>query len=367
MKILFCINSLVKGGAERVISNLANYFANKDEVAIMTLTNFDVEYELKSNINVIKLDKKCKNPYKINNKFIRIVLKIPKFLNRSFRMKKEIIKLNPDIIVSFLPETSFLVLFNKRKTDKVIVSVRNDPKIEYKSKIYNFLMKKLYPKANAFIFQTSDAKRYFKNILSVKSEIIPNSINPYFIGDKYEGKRQDKIVAVGRLTNQKNFELLIKAFSEINKRFPQYKLIIYGEGEKRLELENLIKELNLEKYVELPGLCNDIKEKIYDAKVFVLSSLYEGMPNALLEAMALGIPVIATDCPCGGPKELIGTNNEKGILVEVDNCKQLVDAIEKVLTDESLQKKLSENAYTITDTMNPDIINCKWERFIKDI
>lgn len=366
MNILFCINSLVKGGAERVISNLANYFSVDNEVSIMTLTNFDVEYELKNNIKVIKLDKKNKDAYKINNKVIRILLKIPKFLTRNFKMKKELERINPDIIISFLPETSFLVLFNKRNKDKVLISVRNDPKIEYSGKIYKFLMKKLYPKADAFVFQTDEAKKYFDKIISAKCDIIPNSINPKFIGERFEGNRENKIVSVGRLTKQKNFELLIKAFSEINKKYPDYKLIIYGEGEKRVELENLIRELDLQECVELPGICNDIKEKIIDAKLFVLPSLYEGMPNALLEAMALGIPVVATDCPCGGPKALIG-KNEKGLLVEVDNQVELVKAIENVLSNEELREQLSRNAYSIIDIMHPDIINRKWEEFIKEI
>lgn len=366
MKILFCINSLVKGGAERVVSNLANYFSSENEVTIMTLVNYDIEYVLKDNISIVKLDRKKVDPYKEKNKLIKYISKIPKLISRIFKMKKQIKKIEPDIIISFLPETSFLVLFNKRKKDKVIVSVRNDPKIEYSSKIYYFIMKKLYPRANGFVFQTPDAREYFNNIIKCYSKIIPNSINPIFISDSYAGNRKKEIVSVGRLVEQKNFDLLIDAFYMLSEKYKEYKLIIYGEGKLRNKLEEKIKDLGIQDKVILPGIVDNVKEKIYRSSVFVLPSLYEGMPNALMEAMALGLPVISTDCPCGGPRMLI-TNNINGKLVSVNDKEIMKEAIEEIIKNEEFSRKLGKEASKISITLNPENINREWKDFIESI
>lgn len=360
MKILFCINSLVKGGAERVISNLANYFIGDNQVAIMTLTNEEIKYELDKKINIIKLDKHKT----IKNGLIRKITFLPKNIRRIFLMRKKIDEVNPDIIISFLPQTSFLVLYNKKfNNKKVIVSVRNDPKIEYKSYIYKILMKKLYPAADGFVFQTSEAKEYFNNILTCESEIIPNPVNPIFFCKPYDGHRKKNIVSVGRLEEQKNFELLIDAFSLISKKYNEYKLIIFGEGSKRKSLEKKIENLNLTSKVFLPGVENNIKEKIYDSAMFVMTSDFEGMPNALMEAMALGIPVISTDCPCGGPRELI-VNEYNGILIEKGNLEDTQKGMEKIITDEKFAEKIGENAYETSKKLNPDLINQRWKEFI---
>jgi len=365
MKIVFCINSLVKGGAERVITNLANYFIKDHDITIITLTNYEIGYEINKDVKIIKLDKKEKNSYKDKNKFYKKLVKIPRTLIRIRRMKKEIDKINPDIIISFLPESSFVVLCNKYKyknNNKVIVSVRNDPSVEYASKIYNFIMKKLYPKADGFIFQTEDAKKYFDNIIDSDSEVILNPINPAFICDKYEGVRDKEIVSVGRFSKQKNFNLLIDSFSLLDNRFKEYKLIIYGDGELREVLEQRVSELNLVDRVLLPGVIENIEEKIHKSSLFILPSYYEGMPNALIEAMALGLPVIATDCPCGGPRMLI--NDKNGRLVEVDNKEEMVKNIEHILSDKNLARNLGDEAKKIIDIVAPEIVNNKWEDFI---
>lgn len=364
MNILICINSLVKGGAERVVANLANYLSSKDKVTIMTLTNYQIQYELKSNIKIIPLDKKLKNSYNDKNKIYKLITKIPRTLIRINKMRKNIDEQNPDIIISFLPETSFLTLYNKKKNKKkIIVTVRNDPKVEYSSKIYNFLMRKLYPKADGFVFQTNQAQEYFKGIISCESKVIPNPINPTYVKKSYEGERKKEIVAVGRLTEQKNFPLLIETFSILTKKFDEYKLIIYGEGELRKKMEEMIQALNLKKRVFLPGVVDNLKDKIYESALFVLPSIYEGMPNSLMEAMALGLPVIATDCPCGGSRTLI-KNNVNGKLIPVNSKIELKNAIEEILENKDVAKKLGEEASKISEEFNPEKINEQWKEYI---
>ena len=364
MKILFCTNSLRKGGAERVVTNLANYFVKNNDVAIILTFSYPIEYTLDSRIQITKLDK---TENEGQNKIKKIITKVPRNFRRTKLMRKKIEEFNPDIIITFLPVASFLALQCKKYNQKkVIVSVRNDPKVEYKSFSCNFSMRKLYPKADGFVFQTKEAQDFFENIINCDKEIIPNPINPLFISEPYNGERSKEIVSVGRLTEQKNFDSLIEAFSKISNEFKDYKLIIYGEGEQRKHLEDKIVRLHMKEKILLPGVVDDVKEKIYKSAVFVLPSLYEGMPNALMEAMALGLPVISTDCSCGGPRELID-NEVNGLLVKVNDVDDLTNAIKKILKDKDLGNRLGNEANKIKDTLNPEIINGKWEKFIKDI
>ena len=234
----------------------------------------------------------------------------------------------------------------------------------------NFLMRKivchLYKKADGFVFQTEDAKKYFDGIIKCESKIIPNPINPKFIKEPYSKTRKKNIVTVGRLEEQKNHELLIDAYKEVVKDFPEYKLLIYGDGSKREKLESIIKDNKLEKNVILMGKKDDIENEIYDASLFVLSSDYEGMPNALMEAMALGLPSISTDCPCGGSKMLIN-NEENGILVKTGDKKDMAKAINRLIENKELCKKLSNNSYKIKDEYSIENIQEKWLSFIERI
>ncbi len=361
MKILFCIDNLKKGGAERVLSIIANNFCKSYDVSIMIL-NEKIMYDLDERINIIRLDNETSKRKRGYHKLIRI-------FNRIFKMKQYLKNENYDIIVSFLPEMSFLASFCKGKKNKLIISDRNDPNMEYNSKLYYHLMKKLYPRADGFIFQTPDAKRYFDSLINFskkKWSIIENPIKEEFICERYKGKRIKEIVSVGRLQEQKNFELLIKAFSKIEKKHVDYKLKIYGEGELRTKLQNLIVDLKLEDKILLCGQKDNIKEEIYKSKLFIMTSNYEGIPNALIEAMCLGLLVISTDCPCGGPKLFID-NGFNGYLIPVNDEKCLVETIDKALSDDKKSEELGNNASKIGARVHPKIIIKKWENFINEV
>lgn len=208
---------------------------------------------------------------------------------------------NPDIILSFLPRSSFrAILAAKINRKKIIVCDRADPKMEYRKLINKILMKLLYKHADAFVFQTQEQKEYFSKTIQSKSNIIGNSLNNQFLENvKSEVGLEKKIVSVGRLAASKNQKLLINAFSKVHKKFPDYKLVIYGKGPLKEELELQILKLGLEGYVLLPGVKDNIIAEIHNASLFVLTSDYEGMPNALMEAMSLGLPCISTNCSGG--------------------------------------------------------------------
>ena len=187
--------------------------------------------------------------------------------------------------------------------------------------------------------------------------------NPQFLNKRYTGNREDKIVTVGRLDENKNQAMLIHAFAKIVSEFPTMRLIIYGEGRNRPQLEQLVAEKGLQDRIELPGSITDVADHIANAKIFTLTSNTEGMPNSVIEAMALGLPVISTDCPCGGPAALI-ENEVNGILVPVGDAYALSDAFRKILSDEAFAQKLGENAARITETLEPAVVCSEWEKYL---
>lgn len=363
IKIMFVIHALTKGGAERVITNLANSFAEKYEVSILAISgkNNEKEYELKENVRYIETG----NAWFKDD--VNIIKRIANFVITMIKARKKLKQLKPDVIVAFIPKTIFKVLVLKPKNTKVIISGRNNPEVLFKSKLKYFLMKLLYNRADGFIYQTLDEKKWYETKIKKKGKIILNSINPDFIvKSPYAEERKKEIVSVGRLSAQKNFRCLIRAFNIVVKKHPEYKMVVYGEGEERTTLEKYIEELDLNEKVILPGKIMNVKEKIYDSKAFVLSSNFEGMPNALIEAMTLGIPCISTNCPCGGPKELI-KNDINGILVETNDYEAIATNLVKIIEDDKYSEKLSNNAIKIGDLVHPDIVNKQWEDYILEI
>lgn len=356
MKIMFNTGCMRKGGSERVISNLANYLVEDNSITIVTTVNEKPYYELNKNIKLYSLDSNSSKNFIVKN------------IKRITRLNRIIKQDKPDIIVSFLPEPSYRILLLKlfKRKLKVVVSVRNDPKIEYKSKINNLIMRLLYPLANGFVFQTEDAKSYFSQRIQEKSIIIPNPINENFICSPYTGKRDKTIVTVGRLEKQKNHKLLIDAFSDFSKEYNDYKLIIYGDGSLKEELKQQINHLRLQNKVILAGQIDDIKQEIYRAGMFVLTSDYEGMPNALMEAMSLGIPCISTDSSGGGARTLI-KNKFNGLLVPINNKKHLVNAMKTIASSKKVAEKLARNARNSMNKYNQKEISSQWYKYIQFI
>lgn len=357
MKIMFCTSSMGKGGAERVISILSNDLVKNNEVSILINTDKNIAYELDKKINIIPIDKKY---YK--NNLIRNIYRI-------FQIKKVLKEERPDIIVSFLPMPSFRVLIANRKIKiPVIISDRNDPKQEYKSKLNMILMNWLYPKADGFVFQTNEQREYFGEKIRKKSTIIFNPIKNSFLETKNINlkDRENNIINVGRLVPQKNQKMIINAFSKVSKKYPNYKLKIFGDGLLREELQSQINNLQLSDKVILCGVTDNIKQELENSKIFVLSSDYEGMPNALIEAMATGCAVISTNCPCGGPMELI-KNEENGILIPVRNEERLIKSINFLIENENNAEIIGENAKNIKKILNSKAILNQWKKYIKEV
>ena len=242
------------------------------------------------------------------------------------------------------------------------MSERVDPKI-YSAKRKKEL-RRLVSRAKGGVFQTEEAYEWYKPYLKgTEPIVIPNAINPAFIRPAYDGEREKVIVGAGRLSNQKNFPLLISAFARIADKFPEYKLVIYGKGNLLDSLQALAKEKSISDRVEFPGFVPDMPERLEKASMFVLSSDYEGMPNALMEAMASGLPCVSTDCGGGGARFLI-KDGENGLLVPQKDEEKMAAAMERILSDEVFAKKIGENARKLQETLAPDRIYGEWEKFI---
>ncbi len=331
-KIDIVTKAMTSGGAERVIAQLANYFVTHGICCrIITTDDREVMYQLNEKVKVVPIGKRSDN--KVIDRVVRYSV-----------LRKVVLSDRPDVVLTMPEDTGIYVILALLGTKiPVYVSERNNPWVMPDVKITRFLRKIAYPFATGVIFQTEMAKSFFSPRIQKKGVVLPNPVDASRIPAPYEGEREKRFVAVGRLEPQKNFPLLIRAFAEFHKEIQGYKLTIYGEGRERKKLENLIKDLGMQNNIELPGRDKDVLNKINNAAAFILSSDYEGMPNALIEAMCMGMPVISTDCPSGGPNELID-NGSNGILVPVGNIRAMVQAMEKIVIPEE-NKKISRRAY----------------------
>lgn len=354
MKVTFVIGQLIGGGAERVVCNLANSMVNDNiDVQILTLKK-GKNYPLDSRVIVRNIDNK------INNS---IVKKIKKEIDLG-----KIIKVNEtDVYVVFMA-VEICAFMHHRKYAKapIIVSERNDPS-RYPRHL-KMLLKYYVPKADGAVFQTKEAEKWYGLDSGVATTIIPNPINQVFLTDNDNAYNPDgDIVGIGRLTAQKNWSLLIRAYSNLPDEIRiKHKLSIYGEGEDKTKLQCLCNELGIYDKVIFHGFTDSVKEVLLNASLFVLPSNYEGMPNSLMEAMALGVPCIATDCPIGGPATLI-VNGKNGWLVPVGSDEEMSKTMRCILSNNEEAMKVGKEAKITAEKYKPGYVGELWRKFIKSI
>lgn len=357
-RIAFYIGSLNRGGAERVITNLAEYFYGCGyQVWMITKFRANEEYPVSNGINRVIADlTKEEEKGRICN-----------FFNRTLKLRRIIKDINPDIVVSFIGKSNLRTIAATRGTGiPAVVSVRSNPEREIGRGWKRLLTFLLFGMVEGVVVQTTEAKAFFPRYIQRKTVILQNSLNPEFIRPAYRGERQKEIVSVGRIDTNKNQKMLIEAFAKISEEFPEWKVVLYGDGIVRKDLENNVSELGLSDRIIFKGVQHKIASQIERASVFVLSSKQEGMPNALIEAMSLGLAVISTDCPCGGPRDLIDSG-KNGILIPVDNTDALAEALKYLLKNKEMRELLGRNALLIKDNLKPDKINGEWESFLQSV
>lgn len=325
MKILFTIQHLGSGGAEKVLSLLSNEFVKKGCSVSIVLTsryNEGIFYSLNENISVIQLTDKVGNS-KSKIKKIRC-------------LKQIILQEKPDFVVSFLSHVITLTYVAIRNTHiKFIVSERNNPFSFPKNKLLRFFKNKAFEKADGHVYQTTDAQQYYKEI-NAEGVVIPNPVE-LTCNDNWLSclEKHNEITMVGSKKEEKNRLMAYKAFSIFVDKHPDYILKIYGETTEMTD-ESVLLDLGIKDRVVFVGKDDDWHSKAIKSRAFILTSDFEGMPNSLLEASALLIPCISTDCPVGGPREILDNGN-KGALVKVGDYQELADKLSWLIDSKETQ------------------------------
>lgn len=376
-KVLFVIPNLGKGGAERVLAILLENLDRSKMQPSCIFYNSQHIYNIPDDVKIYSLD---------HHGEYNLIKKIIYYIKILFKIKKIINIERPKVVFSFLNRTNLIVIFtrllssNFKNNTKLIVSERTTPSVELRGKPYRtmkFLIKILYPKADKIIVNSEGVKRDLIVNFNLPEEKISVIFNPLDI-EKIKRLSKEKVIEhlwfddnipmiinVGSLSEPKAQEYLLKAFKLVREE-ADCRLVFLGEGEKEEELKQLSVDLGISNDVAFLGFQNNPFKFIGRSDVFVLSSKFEGFPNALIEAMACGVPVISTRCQ-SGPEEII-TDTVNGLLVPVGNEGKLAEAILKVITNPDLSVSMASAAKTTVLKFDVKTAIVNYERlFISEV
>lgn len=363
MKVTFVISALFAGGAERVISIMANYWARKGwGVTILSFDDGETPpfFEVDPSVRRMSLG--------LLGDSAGLIAGIRNNINRVVRLRQAILRSQPDAVISFVDKTNVLTLFATLGLKlEVMVSERTNPYQYSIGRIWGALRWWVYSRADRIIVQTHAARAYFlpkfqRTVSVIPNPVLPSSSNYAMVNHRPAGCM---ILAMGRLSKEKGFDDLLYAFRKVNDQHPGCTLTIIGEGPERGELELLRERLGLSGCVLLPGLVTTIEVFLRQASMFVLSSRFEGFPNALCEAMAYGLPVIATDCR-SGPREII-RDGEDGLLVPPGDLDALAAAMDSLMSDPERRARLGGRAMDITQRFGVEKVMGMWEKILEPI
>lgn len=346
MRIVFTLASLGPGGAERVVSLLANKMDGMGhQVEIVCLKFNDVYYQTNDNVKVTLAMQQTTN-----------------HLTELFWLRKHIKQEKPDVVIAFTEGVYCFTIAALLGTKiPVIASERLDPACMSWQR--NLLKKILLPHASWLVVQTEYIKRYFKGKVGRMTSIILNPVNEK-VFKLPTGKKENIIISVARLYPQKNQAMLIEAFAKIAPEFPQWRLVIYGEGPERAELESKICLLQLKDRVSLPGRCQTVIEEMNKAKVFALSSDYEGMSNAMIEAVCVGLPIVSTHV--SGTEELV-KEGMNGYVVEKSDVESMTKAFERLMGNEQLLESFGAESKRMAEQFRLDTVVNEWLKLIDNV
>ncbi len=327
MKIVFVVPDMIGGGTERIVSLLANEYVKRGlEASVLLFAGNKIDYPLDPRVEVVIAG----GPSGGN---LGIRLKRIKFMREYYRKNRDCA-----IFAFSVMGAVFSSIATIGESHWTLVSERSDPDEYDHKRIRDFF----YRRADKVVLQTNDVLKSFDRKIRAKAVVIPNPIDPT-LPPVYTGPRQKKICCAARLEPSKDHKTMLKAFYDFQKDFPEYTLEIYGRGSLENELKAMAKKLGLEEKVHFHGFCPTVREEIRDHAMYILSSKFEGISNALIETLSMGMPVIATDCPVGGTRMCI-RDHENGIMVPIENPRALAAAMKELASDEELSRKIARNA-----------------------
>lgn len=346
MKIIFAIPDMGSGGAERVISILCSEMSRQNiDTEILMLFGNRIHYSLPPSTRV-----KCFGVEPMSKRKLLIDIR---------RHLRSVMKHGEKATVFAFQDSALkhiLVSAVGLRNLKVVACERNNPFIKGKSTVARIKASLPYILASYCVFQTSMAKDYYI-LPDSKCRIIPNPVVQS--RHKWRGNLSDRrLVSVCRLHEQKNIPLSLQAVKILKDPFPDIILDIYGEGELKEKIEEMIRDMGLSRHVRLKGLISDVTGILPGYSVFLSTSSFEGISNSMLEAMSVGMPVVCTDCPIGGARVMLDGN--AGILVPVDNPQSIADAVARLLTDKEFAMSVAANALARTGQFSPENITSDW-------
>ena len=352
-KIAFAIHAIGEGGAERVTTILCTRFAEKGyEVHLITNHQRDWEYPVSSMVkrHIIGENVSSFRPLASYQRISRL---------RNICKKEKY-----DVILAFMSMNEYSVFATAGLRTKNIISLRNAVEKLYPSKLKRSIFIELLSLASGAVFQTEEAMSWFPKRFQEKSTIIFNPVWSQF----YQVKREVEpglMVASGRLVPQKNYSMMLRAFALVASEY-DVRLEIYGNGAEKGRLEKIVEKLEISDKVKFCGQSNDVPSVLARADIFLMTSDFEGLPNSLMEAMAVGVPCVCTDCLGGGPRFLLG-NSERGLLVRMNDELLFADAIMHYLNSESTKNNKAEAARAYAKRFSVDNCFDAWENYVLNV
>lgn len=393
--VILLIKQLTNGGAPRMISLLANEFNYRGYQSTVIITHQSLAdadlSQLSDKVEVIslldELEKDQRKKYSINKACIKAVAKIERAVlpkgkqkqlinmykvrnyDKYLWLKNYFAKHKGSTLIAFLYNSIFLTLLSADKTNKVIISDRGDPQQSVSSRTDMAFFELMFKKADHMVFQSPDVRQWYRDRFSLDGTIIFNPIKPD-LPLPHQGSRKKRIVNFCRISPPKKLDTLIAAFDIFVKTHDEYSLYIYGDADKAEPeyysfTEERIESVPSKDKIHLLPAKQNIHEEIIDYSMFVSSSYFEGMSNSMLEAMAIGLPTICTDCPAGGARTVI-EDHVNGILTPVGDAEAMAMAMAEVVDNPELAQKLSENGVKIRESQSVDKIISQWMELIND-
>jgi glycosyltransferase involved in cell wall biosynthesis len=354
MRLILMISSLRRGGAEHTLSRIASIYYNRGyKVTVITLEDSgdDPIFLLDHGIEWIVLPIERKN---------YLIAKIIQRIKRLFKLRNILKVRKPLVLLSFMTPTNILAIAATwRLGVRCIVSERTNPALYDYGWIINIFRNSCYRLADTIVVQTKQIADWLRLRTKGNMVIIPNFLLRETPKDEF-GFRQHHIIAVGRLAPEKCFDLLITAFARIASDFPYWKIFILGEGPERQTLQTLIEQFSLQQRVMLCGFVEQPAIVLQRASVVVQPSRFEGFPNALLEAMAYGLPAIATH----EAGNMLIKEQVNGLLIPVDNIEALVSALQQLIQNPQLREKLGEAAMQVRETYGERQVMKLWDEVL---